>query len=381
MPSTLQSSKAHMTTTGITLERHETMELGFTVPQKPKMPPTQYLGSKERLVPWILSVAPEDVDCVFDAFSGTSVVGCHFKLRGAQVFSNDIMKANYHTARALVENSTETLSDADVERSFRENPSRGGLMERLFTGVFFERDQAVILDNSRANVERFEGHKKSLAFAVMCRALTRKVTVGHFTHLQALNYSKDPERVRRNPNLARPLRDIFEELIPLYNQAVFDNGRRNRAFCENTLGPVGRLREVDLAYFDPPYVGRHPDYQAFYHLWETFVEYWQDKEFRSGTRMYYPRRKSGFVLKSEIVGSLERLFQLCDDIPYWLISYNRNLPTNGPGGRRLVRLGIPAGRADRRAARDWRLFGCPQRHAPENEDSKNEDPSVQHRRT
>lgn len=58
MPSTLQSSKAHMTTTGITLERHETMELGFTVPQKPKMPPTQYLGSKERLVPWILSVAP-----------------------------------------------------------------------------------------------------------------------------------------------------------------------------------------------------------------------------------------------------------------------------------------------------------------------------------
>lgn len=311
-----------MTTTETTLERHEVMELGFSVPQKPKMPPTQYLGSKERLVQWILSAAPRDVGTVLDAFSGTSVVGYHFKLRGLQVFSNDILKANYHTAMALVENRDETLSRADMDSLFGENRQRGDLMERLFTNVFFERDQAVFLDNFRANAERLQGCKRSLAFAVMCRALTRKVTVGHFAHLQALNYSRDPERVRRNPNLARPLRDIFEELVPLYNQAIFDNGKPNRAFCEDTLEIVGQLRGVDLAYFDPPYVGRHPDYQAFYHLWETFVEYWQDKEFRNGTRMYYPRKKTGFVLKSEIVGSFERLFELCESIPHWLISYN-----------------------------------------------------------
>ena len=311
-----------MTSVGTTIERHEVTELGFSVPQKPAMPPTQYLGSKERLVQWILSAAPRDASTVFDAFSGTSVVGYHFKLRGLRVFSNDILKANYHTAMALVENRDETLSPADLDLLFGENCHRGDLMERLFTNVFFERDQAVFLDNFRANVEHLKGRKRSLAFAVMCRALTRKVTVGHFAHLQALNYSRDPERVRRNPNLARSLHDIFEELVPLYNQAVFDNGKPNRAFCEDTLDIVGQLREVDLAYFDPPYVGRHPDYQAFYHLWETFVEYRQDKEFRNGTRMYYPRRKTGFVLKSEIVGSFERLFELCEAIPHWLISYN-----------------------------------------------------------
>jgi len=298
------------------------MELGFSVPQKPKMPPTQYLGSKERLVPWILSVAPKNVACVFDAFSGTSAVGYQFKLRGLQVFSNDILKANYHIAKALVENPSETLTHADLDLLFKENRKRGDLMERAFTNVFFERDQAAFLDNFRANVEQLEAYKRSLAFAVMCRALTRKVTVGHFAHLQALNYSKNPDRVRRNPNLARPLQDIFAELVPLYNQAIFDNGKQNQAFCADTLELVGKMKGVDLAYFDPPYVGRHPDYQAFYHLWETFVEYWHDKEFRNGTRMYYPRKKTGFVLKSEIIGSFERLFKLCEGIPYWLISYN-----------------------------------------------------------
>jgi len=83
-----------------------------------------------------------------------------------------------------------------------------------------------------------------------------------------------------------------------------------------------KLKDIDLVYFDPPYVGCHPDYQAFYHFLETYVQYWKDKEFVNGTKMYYPKKESGFVQKSEIENSFQKLFENSRHIPYWLISYN-----------------------------------------------------------
>ena len=36
---------------------------------------TNFIGSKQKLVDWIWGNTPEDVESVFDAFSGSSVVG------------------------------------------------------------------------------------------------------------------------------------------------------------------------------------------------------------------------------------------------------------------------------------------------------------------
>ena len=83
-----------------------------------------------------------------------------------------------------------------------------------------------------------------------------------------------------------------------------------------------QLKNVDLAYFDPPYCGCHPDYQAFYHFLETFVEYWTGKRFINETKQYHPKKRSGFVKKTEIIGSFKRLFENSMHIPYWLVSYN-----------------------------------------------------------
>jgi len=156
----------------------------------------------------------------------------------------------------------------------------------------------------------------------MNRALTRKVLLGHFAHLSALRYSKDPLRVKRNPTIARPLKDLFLELVPEYNNAVFDNEKDNEVYCEDTIQLIPKLKKVDLVYFDPPYYGCHPDYQAFYHFLETFVEYWKDKEFINGTKQYFPKKESGFVRKEETIDSFKKLFSASVHIPYWLISYN-----------------------------------------------------------
>jgi len=288
-----------------------------------KLPKTQYLGSKERLVNWIYENAPKDIETVLDAFSGTSVVGYIFKSKGKRVIGNDFLKFNFHIGKAVIENKDQTLDEDDLQILFRKNGNAGTLIEDVFTGVFFERDQAQFLDNFRANVNLLENEiKKSLALAVMSRALTRKILLGHFAHLSALRYSKDPLRIKRNPTIARPLKDLFLELVDEYNNAVFDNGKDNEFYCEDTTQLVKKLDDVDLVYFDPPYCGCHPDYQAFYHFLETFVEYWKDKEFINGTKSYFPKKDSGFVQKSEIIDSFTKLFEASSHIPYWLISYN-----------------------------------------------------------
>lgn len=288
-----------------------------------RLPQTQYLGSKERLVEWIYEKAPKSISTFLDAFSGTSVVGFYFKTKNKKILSNDFLQFNYYIAKALIENKDVKLTETDISLLLEKNSKADSFIENTFTNVFFERDQAIFLDQFRSNVDLLHNeYKKSLALTIMNRALTRKVLLGHFAHLSALRYSKDPDRIRRNPTIARSLKDLFLELVYGYNEAVFDNGQENTAYCENTLELIKKLKNVDLVYFDPPYCGCHPDYQAFYHFLETFVRYWKDKNFVNGTRMYSPKMESGFVLKSEIKNSFLELFKNSVHIPFWLISYN-----------------------------------------------------------
>lgn len=82
-----------------------------------------------------------------------------------------------------------------------------------------------------------------------------------------------------------------------------------------------------MVYYDPPYCNSHADYQSFYHLLETFVEYWKDKQFVNGTKRYEPKRHSGFDKNGETIVSFKRLFEMSQKIPLWIISYNdRSFP-------------------------------------------------------
>ena len=287
------------------------------------LPQTQYLGSKQRLVEWIFSCSPKNIETVFDAFSGTSSVGYYFKAKGKRVISNDFLKFNYHIGNAVIENKNTILGQRDIDLLLRKNKMSGSLIDDVFTDVFFEKEESRFLDNIRANINLLDNkHKQSLSFTIINRALTRKVLLGHFAHLKALEYSRTPERVKRNPAITRPISELFLELVVEYNDSIFDNGKENKIYCEDTIDLIKNLRDIDLVYFDPPYCGCHPDYQAFYHFLETFVEYWQDKTFVNQTKQYFPKKKSGFVQKREIVNSFKKLFKNSRHIPYWLISYN-----------------------------------------------------------
>lgn len=290
-----------------------------------KFPRPQYLGAKYIHGEWITRHIPDSVRVVLDAFSGSQSIAFLCKQLGKKVITNDFLKFNSEIGKALIENKNEILTPEDIRLLFSSNsaPLEYNLMEQLFTNIFFVRDETKFLDAFRSNIGKLKNeYKRALAFTIINRALTRKVTMGHFAHTQALAYAANPDRVKRNRSLIRPIKDIFLELVSDYNNAVFDNGCECTSYNEDIITLLPNLSNVDLAYFDPPYCDSHADYQGFYHLLETYTNYWKDKKFINGTKRYSPKKESGFETKKEIIGSFRKLFSLSKDIPYWLISYN-----------------------------------------------------------
>ncbi|MDR0845289.1 MAG: DNA adenine methylase, partial [Tannerella sp.] len=254
-----------------------------------QFPEPQYLGAKHSHLSWINQHIPNGVETALDAFAGSQSVSFFFKQLGFRTITNDFLNFNNQIGKALIENKNNRLDDTDLTVLFQQSPNKSDfhLMEDIFTDVFFEREEAVFLDNFRANIPMLENeYKQALAFAVINRSMTRKITMGHFGHTQALVYANDPERIKRNRSLIRPVKELFLELLPSYNKAVFDNKKENKSININILELLPHLSGIDLVYFDPPYCDSHADYQGFYHLLETYTEYWKDKEFVNGIKRY-----------------------------------------------------------------------------------------------
>ena len=290
-----------------------------------KFPEPQYLGAKYIHRAWIAQFIPNNAKVALDAFGGSQSIAYLLKQLGKTTYTNDFLNFNYQIGKALIENPGELLTkeDLDILFSQNQNPSEYNLMETLYANLFFYPEEAAFLDSFRSNIPLLQNKfKQSLALSVMCRSMTRKVTMGHFAHTQALVYAADPARVKRNRSLTRPLKDIFLDILPNYNAAVFNNHKDNKSFQKNILDLLPTLPDIDLAYFDPPYCNSHADYQSFYHLLETFVEYWKDKQFVNGIKRYEPKRHSGFDKNSEAIYSLEIMFEKAQHIPTWIVSYN-----------------------------------------------------------
>ena len=139
-----------------------------------KFPEPQYLGAKYIHRGWIAKFIPDNIHTVLDAFGGSQSIAFMMKQLGKRTLTNDFMSFNHHIGKALIENKKEILSSSDVDILLSENsnPDEYNLMERLFTDLFFSREEATFTDRFRSNVSRLDNpYKQSLALSVMCRAV------------------------------------------------------------------------------------------------------------------------------------------------------------------------------------------------------------------
>ena len=144
-------------------------------------PKINYIGNKEKISSWICDFFPEDVETVFDAFSGGASLSYEAKKRGYNVISNDILTINYKLSKALIENRNILLTEEDVNLIFEGKPKKG-FMAKNYTNIYFFENECKELDSYRENIDKLDcEYKKALAYSLIRRAMIRKMPYSRFT--------------------------------------------------------------------------------------------------------------------------------------------------------------------------------------------------------
>jgi DNA adenine methylase len=280
------------------------------------------MGSKEKLLPYIQDVAYNfSFDTVTDLFSGSGVVGYLFKTMGKGVVSNDYMAMSATFAKAMIENSAITLTEAEIDKLFAENDANDKFVERTFAKLYYSEIDNATIDRVRANIKAIRNpHKRAIAMSALMRACLKKRARGIFTYT-GLRY--DDGRM----DLRLSMEEQVRNAASLINNAVFDNGQKSKSRHGDAMTCLARS---DLVYIDPPYFSPHSDneYVRRYHFVEGLARDWQgvDMQWQTKTKKFksYPTPFSSRVGAHDAFDRLFRRFRKS----IILVSYSSNsLPT------------------------------------------------------
>ncbi len=281
-----------------------------------KFPTINFIGNKEKIAKWIVDYFPADAKTLLDAFSGGSSVSYQAKMKGLQVFSNDILKINYLLATSFIENNKEKLSYKDTEIIFAGTPKEG-FMFNHYAEVFYFPKECKELDLYRENIELLSSpYKKAIAFAMLRRAMIRKMPYSRFNlswqnivdlRNETLSYQKY-KRARAYHN--QSFKSLFLESWHEYNETVFDNGQANKAYNQDIFELLPTI-QADIIYLDPPYTGTMNNYFEFYGMIDEYIVGEKLQPFQNN-----------FIEKKNSIELFDRLFSTLGNYKYWFLSYN-----------------------------------------------------------
>lgn len=281
-------------------------------------PPTRYMGSKEKLLPYIQDIAFQfNFDTALDLFSGSGVVGYLFKTMGKQVYSNDYMAMSACFTKAMIENNTQTLSEKEIEKLFAPNAKASTFVQDTFEGIYFSNEDNAVIDLVRSNIKKLpNGQKRAMAMSALIRACLKKRPRGIFTYT-GMRY--DDGRADLRMGMEAHIRSAAS----LINSAVFDNGKQNKSRHGDAMTMP---QKADLVYIDPPYYSPLSDneYVRRYHFVEGLARDWQgvDMQWHTKTKKFksYP---TPFSSQSGAADAFDKMFsRLRDSI--LLVSYSSN---------------------------------------------------------
>lgn len=283
-----------------------------------EFPQINYIGNKEQIAEWIVSYFPENTKSVFDAFAGGCSVSFEAKKKGFRVISNDILNINYHIAKSFIENKIQILNQEDIAIIF-EGTIKEGFMYENYADVFFFKEECKQLDLYRENIEKLENeYKKSIAFALMRRAMIRKMPYSRFNldwntikQLRDEEYSYEKYK-RKRAYHNQSFKEHFLENLMEYNNAVFDNEQENIALNDDVFNLLSQIH-ADIIYLDPPYTSTMNDYFGFYGLIDEFIFSKKIEPF-----------KNNFLEKKQAIKLFNKIFSNLQNFKYWIMSYNNS---------------------------------------------------------
>lgn len=291
--------------------------------QVTKYPSTRYMGSKQKLLTEIWAVASQfEFETSIDLFSGSGIVGYMLKSQGKTVVSNDYMAMSYTFAKAMIENSDITLSQAEAMTLLEPVEPIDHFVETRFQGLYYSNEDNRLIDIIRSNIKSLRNPcKRAIAMTALIRACLKKRPRGIFTYV---GHRYDDGR----KDLLMSFQAQFLEAVDSVNAAVFDNGRQNKARHGDAM--TLQNQESGLVYIDPPYYSPLSDneYVRRYHFIEGLACDWQGVEIQEHTvTKKFKSYPTPFSSRNGAADAFDRLFKHFRNSVI-MVSYSSNsLPT------------------------------------------------------
>jgi len=282
---------------------------------------TRYQGSKRRLVSWIFEqIQGLKYHSVLDAFSGTCAVGYEFKKRGKTVTCNDLLKSNYYTGLALVENSQVTLSDEEIcyVLSRHENLRYPTFIQDTFGGIYYTDTENAWLDIAITNIHQMKNpYKRAIALYALFQSclIKRPFNLFHRNNLY-LRLAEVKRSFHNDKTWEKPFSEHFRRFAVEANTRVFSNGLENRAWNFDALSTPET--NFDLTYVDSPYVsptGKALDYYHLYHFLEGLSSYdhWSEEIDYTSKHLRLKPRPNAWGKKDTVEKAFDDLFKRFQD--------------------------------------------------------------------
>lgn len=249
-----------------------------------------------------------------DVFGGTGSVGYMLKQKNRQVAYNDILKFNWYIGTALIENSNVQLSKSDVDFLLQKHTDikYPTFIHDTFKDIYFTDDENDWIDKVVTNISLLDDfYKKALAYFALFQACIIKRPYNLFHRKNLYIRLSDVERNFGNKTTwDTSFEEHFRQFVIEANQAVFDNGKQNKAL---NLDVFNIDENYDLVYIDTPYIsqkGMGVDYLDFYHFLEGLVNYpkWGEMIDYKTLHKKLKSTKSIWTDKNKITAAFDKLF-------------------------------------------------------------------------
>jgi adenine-specific DNA-methyltransferase len=250
------------------------------------LPTTRYQGSKRKLLPWIYShIYNLDFQSALDVFGGSGIVSYLFKNMGKSVTYNDYLTANYYIGKAFIENSTEILTQDDIDFLFNFDNEADTFIHRTFTGMYYTDEENIWLDNIVRKISLLNSmysgkqleYKQALSYYALFQSclVKRPFNLFHRNNLY-LRTNQVPRQFGNKTTWDRNFESHFQKFTIELNGLIFSNMGNNIAINQDAF-TISKTN-YDLVYIDPPYFSQErssieSDYSRMYHFLEGIAHY------------------------------------------------------------------------------------------------------------
>lgn len=292
-----------------------------------------YIGSKYTLLSFIdetisnLLEHNEKKDITLcDIFSGTGVVGEHFKNKGFNIISNDIQFFSFVTSKVLIENN-DSYSFNELKKNGIDDPffylnningragfiyknySFGGTKNKEFQRMYFTDENAKKIDAIRMKIRYWRNHaliNNNEYYYLIASLVESSDKVANTASV----YEAFLKKIKTSASKALELKPLPIN-VHNGNNFYFATNEDSEELINHIKG--------DILYLDPPYNSRK--YDTNYHILETIALYDAPKiKGKTGVRSELCKR-SKFCIKNKAAEALENLISKAK-FKYIVLSYN-----------------------------------------------------------